>query len=304
MHVECAPLAGYTNAEFRRVLASHGAKVLWTEMVSAAAIFFGNKKTLKLLERASGGVSPQKSSFATQPADNLLAKYTPPPNPHTVREVVQLFGHKPEQFEFAIKSGLLDGFDEININMGCPANKIVKNGEGVGLMKNMELARQIIETCVKAAGETCSENAATLQMFSSQVPPAAISVKMRLGMKAGFDFVSFAKMCESAGASRLIVHGRYGEQGYSGKADWNAIGEIVRAVKIPVIANGDIRNIDDARKCIEITGAAGVMVGRVLLPLYRKYFPQNLRILRGEKICRDGGVNPCINNIDELFRHS
>ena len=258
MLVECAPMAGYTNFEFRKVLASCGAKVLWTEMVSAAAIFYGNKKTLKLLEH-------EKS-----------------PN---IKNVVQLFGHNPEHFKFAIESGLLDDFDEININMGCPANKIMKNKEGVALMADEVLARRIIETCVKEA----------------KVP---VSVKMRLGVRQGFDFVNFAKTCEQIGTCRLIVHGRYGEQGYSGTADWDSIGLVVRAVGIPVIANGDIRTMNDASRCIEISGAAGVMVGRALLPLYRKYFPGNLRILRGEKICRDGGINNCPDNIRELFTSS
>lgn len=258
MLIECAPMAGYTNFEFRKVIVECGAKVVWTEMVSAAAIYFGNKKTLKLLEceKVKG-----------------------------VKNVVQLFGNNPKYFEFAIKSGLLKDFDEININMGCPANKIIRNSEGVGLMTKPELASQIIKVCVEC----------------SAVP---VSVKMRLGIKQGYDYVTFAKMCENAGAKRLVVHGRYAEQGYSGKADWNAIAEIVEDVKIPVIANGDIRTLDDARNCLIQTGAAGVMVGRALLPLYRKYFGQNLRILRGEKICRDGGIDLCPDNLIKLFAES
>jgi len=97
------------------------------------------------------------------------------------------------------------------------------------------------------------------------------------------------------------VHGRYGEQGYSGVADWNAIAEIVRAVNIPVIANGDIKNLDDARRCLEITGASGVMVGRALLPIYKKYFPQKPQIIRGEKISNSCGIDHRIDNIIGLF---
>jgi tRNA-dihydrouridine synthase len=123
---------------------------------------------------------------------------------------------------------------------------------------------------------------------------------MRLGKSAGCDYVAFAKMCESAGAARIIVHGRYGDAGYSGVANWDAIGEIVRAVKIPVIANGDIKCVDDARRCLEITGAAGVMVGRGLLPIYKKYFSRELRTLSCDKICRS--INPCIDNVIELLR--
>ena len=259
MVVETAPMAGYTNAEFRRILVKLGARVVWTEMASVAAIFYGGKKSI---EKTREILSFDKSAG--------------------IKNVAQIFGHVPAQFSFAIENGHLDGFDEININMGCPAGKIVRNGEGVALMANPDLAREIIEACVSVA----------------KVP---ISVKMRLGKTKPFDYVAFAKMCESAGASRLVVHGRYGEQGYSGTADWDAIGEIVRGVKIPVIANGDIKNVDDARRCIDITGAAGVMVGRALLPIYRKYFAGNLRILRGEKICRDGNIDNCGSGVLGLF---
>jgi len=265
MLVECAPMAGYTNVEFRRVLVELGARVVYTEMVSVAALFYKNKKTLKLLER----VDAPKAQ---------------------VKQIVQIFGNNIAHFKFAVESGVLNGFDEININMGCPANKILKNNEGAALMKNPTLAREIIEICVA----------------NSRVP---VTVKMRLGTKAPFDYISFSKLCEDSGAKKLIVHGRYADQGYSGVADWNAIAEIVRAVKIPVIANGDIKNIEDAKRCLEITKAHGVMVGRALLPIYRKYFPQNLRILRGEKICRDAGngdpnigSDPRIDNVTRLLQ--
>jgi tRNA-dihydrouridine synthase B len=246
MLVECAPIAGYTDFEFRKVLRGLGAKVLYTEMVSVAALFYKNKKTLKLLEHDNGF------------------------------NVVQLFGNNPEHFKYAVECGVLDGFNEININMGCPAKKILKNSEGAALLKKPDLARAIIETCVKYA----------------RVP---VTVKVRLST----DIINFAKMCESVGASKIIVHGRYAQDGYRGTADWSAIGEIVKAVKIPVIANGDIKSINDAKKCLEVTGAAGVMVGRALLPIYKKYFSQNLRILRGEKICKDAGnIMPCDNGND------
>ena len=259
-------MAGYTDCDFRRILVQYRAKVVWTEMVSAAALFYGNKKTLELL------------------------KFDPVPG---VKAVVQLFGKDPKHFEFAIKF-LADNnynFDEININMGCPANKIVKNGEGVALMSKPELAREIIETCVR-------------------VSPVPVSVKMRLGFKSTGGLnppappaVGFAKMCQEAGASRVIVHGRYGDQGYSGTADWPAIAEVVRAVqKIPVIANGDIKTRADAQRCLDVTGAAGVMVGRALLTLYRKYFSAKLQTLRGAKIQKDAGiVDPRVHSVCELF---
>jgi tRNA-dihydrouridine synthase B len=214
-------MAGFTDFAFRKVLAKCGSGKTWTEMISATALFYKSKKTEKML-RADG------------------------------KTVVQLFGKKPEHFEYVCRSGLLDGFAEININMGCPAPKIVKNGEGCALMGNIELARKIIRVCVSATSKP-------------------VSVKMRLGMtrrencEGESQAVAFAKMCESAGASRLVVHGRYGEQGYSGVADWSAIADVVKAVKIPVIANGDVRDMAGVREVLRVTGADGVMVGRALL---------------------------------------
>jgi tRNA-dihydrouridine synthase len=169
-----------------------------------------------------------------------------------VRRIVQIFGKNHEHFRTAINFLQENGFVnkknycEININMGCPANKILKNGEGVALMSNPALAHEIIKTCADTA----------------KVP---VSVKMRLGPGKGFDCAAFAKMCQEAGAVRLIVHARYAEQGFGGGADWEKIGEIVKAVSIPVIANGDIKTKDDMEKCLGITKAHGVMLGRALI---------------------------------------
>ena len=207
-------MAGYTDLAFRRTLIKCGARVVWTEMVSAAALYHNSKKTLELLRH-----------------DKIEG----------VKNVVQIFGKDPKHFDAAIRSGVLEGFDEININMGCPAPKIIRNGEGGALMSKPELAREIVETCVKA----------------TSLP---MSVKMRLD-----NVMEIAKICEQAGASRLIVHGRYIKQGYSGTADWDAIADVVRGVNIPVIANGDIRNHDDAVRCLKVTCAAGVMMGRALI---------------------------------------
>jgi len=220
--IETAPMAGYTDQAFRRVLIKLGYKTIYTEMVSVTALFNKSKKTHELLK-----------------FDKVKG----------VKTVVQLFGKNPEHFVYAIKSGHIDEFDEININMGCPSPKIVKNGEGCALMKNPELARKIIEACVEAA---CNH---------PLNPP--ITVKFRLGWD-DFTAVEFAKMCELAGASKLIVHGRTREQFYSGNADWEKIAQVVRTVKIPVIANGDV-TIENAQECLKITGAAGVMIGRGLL---------------------------------------
>jgi len=216
-------MAGYTDYAFRKTLVNCGAVVTWTEMISSTALFHGNEKTKAML----------------QADDNTI---------------VQLFGKNPDHFEHVIKSGILDKFQEININMGCPARKITSNGDGCALMKNPELAREIIEACVR-------------------VSKRPVSVKMRLGFAPEENpnpdvlpyAVQFALMCGAAGASRIIVHGRYGSQGYSGVADWDAITEVVRAVKIPVIANGDVRDAESAIECIKKTGAAGIMMGRALI---------------------------------------
>jgi len=222
--IEAAPIAGYTNQAFRRVLIKLGAKVVYTEMISATAMYYKSDKTLELLTH--------------DVVDGI-------------KNVLQLFGKVPEHFEYAIKSGHLDAFDEININMGCPAPKIIKNGEGAALMKTPELARQIIESCFKATNETAK--------------PKPITVKFRLGYKEpNFTAVEFAKMCEKSGASKIIVHGRYASQGYSGTADWQSIKEVVNAVKIPVIANGDITNAEKIIECLETTNANGVMIARSL----------------------------------------
>jgi len=220
MTIETAPIAGYTDQAFRRVLIKCGARVVYTEMVSATAMFYGSKKTLELLafDKVEG-----------------------------VKTIVQLFGSNPDHFVFAIKSGHLDDFDEININMGCPAPKIIKNGDGSALKKKPELVRKIVEACVG-------------------VTDKPITVKMRLGFEMdNFIADKIAKICEEAGASKVIVHGRYTEQGYSGKADWEFIKKVVDAVSIPVIANGDVVDEESAKKCLEVTGAKGLMMARGLI---------------------------------------
>ena len=219
MIIEAAPMAGYTDHAFRTLLLEQGTPALtYTEMVSATALFHNSKKTLPLLA-------------------------------HSAPTALQLFGKNPEHFAHAIKfiESTPNQFVEININMGCPAPKITKNGEGSALMKNPDLAEQIIRACVAATDKP-------------------VTVKFRLGFQQPHNTaVEFARMCERAGAAKIILHGRYASQGYSGTADWNAIADVVKSVSIPVIANGDIRTRADMLKCLETTKASGVMVGRALL---------------------------------------
>jgi len=223
--MEAAPVAGYTDLAFRKILREQGAKVVYTEMVSATALVHGSEKTKVLLA-----------------IDSLCGRK----NTEQCKTVVQLFGKNPDHFAQVINSGILDNFHEININMGCPARKIVSNGEGSALMKNLPLAKQIIEACV-ATGRP-------------------ITVKMRLGFlyKDGNIAIKLAKIAEEAGAKKIIVHGRWQEQGYSGTANWEEIAKVVQAVNIPVIANGDIVDMESAKKCLEVTGAAGLMMARGL----------------------------------------
>lgn len=161
--------------------------------------------------------------------------------------VVQLVGSDLQLFDFAAKLAQDLGAHSLDINMGCPVRKIVANKSGSYLMTDMPLASKIIETVVKAT-------------------PLKVSVKFRKGWDCQHvNAVEFAKMCEESGASYITVHGRTRSEFYSGRADWNIIGEVKAAVKIPVVGNGDVGSVTDARKMLEYTGADGVMIGRAAL---------------------------------------
>ena len=158
--------------------------------------------------------------------------------------VVQLVGNDPDLFSEAAKLVADLGAYSLDINMGCPVKKIVGNNSGSALMKDLSLASKIIEKTVKAT-------------------PLKVSVKFRKGWdNNSINAVEFAKMCEESGASYVTVHGRTRAQGYSGTADWDIIRQVKEAIKIPVIGNGDITTVYDAKKMIEQTNVDGVMVGR------------------------------------------
>jgi tRNA-dihydrouridine synthase B len=158
---------------------------------------------------------------------------------------LQIFGSEPESMGQAAKIVAAAGADIIDINMGCPTLKIVKNGEGSALMKRPELAYRIIATVVAAVGD---------------VP---VTVKFRKGWdEKSVNAVEIAKCAEQAGAAAVSVHGRTREQFYSGFADWNIIREVKQAVQIPVIGNGDIRSPQDAKRMLTETGCDGIMIGR------------------------------------------
>ena len=157
---------------------------------------------------------------------------------------VQLFDHRPEAMAEAARRAEAAGAWLIDINMGCPVRKIARKGGGSGLLRQPELALRIVATVAAAV----------------RLP---LTVKTRLGWcGASADPVGFALALQDAGASALTLHGRTREQGFSGQADWGAIGRVKAALRIPLIANGDITSPEEALRCLAVTGADGVMVGR------------------------------------------
>lgn len=158
-------------------------------------------------------------------------------------KAVQLFGSEPDILRRACESRDLEKFDIIDINMGCPVPKVYNNGEGSKLLDNIPLAQSIVKECVKS-GKT-------------------ITVKMRLGtQRPNFAALDLAKAVEQAGASMVTVHGRYRDDYYRGEIDYDKIAQIKGALKIPVIANGNLFSVKDAELCLDKTGADGVMLAR------------------------------------------
>lgn len=158
---------------------------------------------------------------------------------------VQIFGHEVSVMAEAAQMALeLSGADILDINMGCPVGKVIKSGDGSALMKTPELARDIIEAVCRAVSKP-------------------VTVKFRKGWDGGsVNAVEFARLCEEAGASAIAVHGRTRVQMYSGRADWDIIRDVKRAVSIPVIANGDIFTAEDAAHILRYTGCELAMAGR------------------------------------------
>lgn len=210
-----APLAGVTDVAFRRLCKEQGCGLLYTEMVSAKAILYNNRNTRELLE-----VRTEERPVG-----------------------VQLFGSDPEIVsEMACR--IQEDFDLIDINMGCPVPKVVKNGEGSALMKNPKLVYQIVSKTVRAVRKP-------------------VTVKIRKGFDdAHVNAVEIAKIVEEAGGAAVAVHGRTREQYYSGKADWEIIRRVKEAVSIPVIGNGDVTSGETALAMMRQTGCDGVMIGR------------------------------------------
>ncbi len=215
-NVFLAPMAGVTDSAFRRICRRFGCGLVYTEMVSAKALYYGDKKTNKML-----AVHEEEKPFA-----------------------VQIFGSDPDIMAQMASAAAGTGASLLDINMGCPAPKIVNNGEGSALMKDIDKIYRIVSAVNKA----------------SSVP---VTVKLRKGFdEAHCNALEAAKAAQAGGAAAVTVHGRTREQYYSGKADWDVVGAVKAALDIPVIGNGDIFRAQDAVDMLSYTGCDAVMVGR------------------------------------------
>lgn len=211
-----APMAGITDLPFRLICRRLGCGMTVSEMVSAKGLLYKNVKTTEML-RIDDGERPT---------------------------AIQLFGSVPAELAEAARMVEASGADMIDFNMGCPVPKIVNNGEGSALMKNPQLAHDIMAAMVKAV----------------KIP---VTVKFRAGWDdANRNAVEIARAVEAAGVSAVAVHGRTRQQFYEGKADWSIIADVKQAVKVPVFGNGDIFTVADGLRMLEQTGCDGLMIGR------------------------------------------
>ena len=212
-NVFLAPMAGITDKPFREICRRFGAGMVYSEMISAKGLYYNDKKTASLMDMT--GEKPC---------------------------AIQIFGSEPEIMAEIIPKVMEFKPDIIDINMGCPAPKIVNNGDGSALMKTPELMGKIMRAVTDAS-------------------PVPVTAKIRKGWEEDNSLLC-AKILEDNGASAVAVHGRTREEFYGGKADWGVITRIKQELKIPVIGNGDIFSAEDAIRMFEQTGCDGVMVAR------------------------------------------
>lgn len=215
-----APMAGFTDKVYRMLCAEMGASMVYTEMVSAKGLCYGDRKTPKLLDMEG----------------------------ETVPVAVQIFGSEPDIMARA--TSMLNELPNVilDVNMGCPVPKIVKNGEGSALLRNPELIYRIIRAMTAETNKP-------------------VSAKIRIGIQGASEnaAVEAAQAIEAGGGSAVAVHGRTREQYYSGEADLEQISRVKKSVSIPVIGNGDVCSYKDAKNMFDKTGCDFIMIGRASL---------------------------------------
>lgn len=237
-NVFLAPMAGVTDVAYREICKEQGCGLSYSEMISSRGLYYGSENTEKLMR--------------TGDEEKVIA--------------VQIFGSEPEIMAESCKFfNDREDICLIDINMGCPAPKIVKNGDGSALMKTPLLAYEIVKAVKKASTKP-------------------VTVKFRKGFDENtVNALEFAKVMEEAGADAITVHGRTRQQMYAGKADWDIIAQVKEAVSMPVIGNGDVFHADDARNMLEHTRCDGVMVARGAMG-NPWIFKQIHQCLQGEEI--------------------